>query len=110
MNGNVVDFNVAKFKKLNEQITTCRPIDDKPLVPDPAYNIIDVRWYKMSNGDMERREPIGVILVEDWNGRYVWAAMGTGQDPQNIAAWGAHLTREVAEAMFGYEMPDYKVR
>lgn len=116
MNDNVVSFDQARkeilTEKLRNQTTTCESSVTKgiPLLPDPSYNVIDVRWYTMGRGVQMRNEPIGVVLVEDWSQQYVWAAMGTGKCPQNIAGWGASISKEVAEATFGYKIPDYKER
>lgn len=107
--GDIVDINSKLNKGKKDKKTILHPVRGVMSAEVP-YNVIDVRWYTMGRDGAMRNEPIGVVLVEDWNKRYVWAAMGTGKDPQNIAAWGAHLSKEVAEAMFGYQLLDYKER
>jgi len=112
MDDNIYSFDQARNEKLRTQTTTCKgSVPDRGhLLPDPSYNIIDVRWFSMGKGVQMRREPIGIVLVEDWSKQYVWAAMGTGKDPQNIAGWGSNISKEMAEAAFGYKIPDYKER
>ena len=76
-------------------------------VDTPMYNVIDVRWY--SNKRIQvTNEPIGIVLVEEPHSHKVFAVIGNGKDPQQIAAWGTHIPRQMAEGIFDYQMPDYK--
>ena len=76
-------------------------------VDTPMYNIIDVRWFSNKRVQVTK-DPIGIVLVEEPNQHKVFAVIGNGKDPQQIAAWGTHITREMAEGIFEYQMPDYK--
>lgn len=80
------------------------PNQKKNDIP-PRYNIIDRFWFTTGGGI---NDIIGAVLIEDIKVNYVVGYLGTGTDEQRIAEWGAKLTRKQSEAIFGYDMPNYK--
>ncbi len=98
---NILDFPEKKKKKKPRK----KPILVSGLdVLVGSYNIID-HFFFSPGGDMLQ---ICTVLVEEQNGKYVVAYMGTGVDKQWVASWGAKLTRQQAESIFRYKMPNYK--
>ena len=97
---NIVKFEDALTKHIRE--VNSQPTDD-------IYDVIDIRWFSNNRINADQNEPIGIVLVEDYNCNTVTAIIGNGRDPQNIAAWGSKIDRRMAEGIFGYAMPNYKV-
>lgn len=103
------DDNVVNFPGRKEEVVETK---NKEIFGEHThvYNIIDIRWFTNNRIKAKVEEPIGVVLVEDHYTKNVYAVIGNGKDPQDIAAWGTQIDRKMAEGIFDYEMPDYKVR
>jgi hypothetical protein len=83
------------------------------VVPDTNMKVIDSTWFTPGGG----QHLVGVVLCEDLTMKYVQAYIGTDNhystqegSEQRIAKWGAKITKQHAEALFGYQMPDYKTQ
>lgn len=82
-------------------------VDD--IVPGTNMKIIDTAWFTPGAG----MHKVVAVLCEDQTMKYIQAYIGSGcgepSDIENrVAMYGTKLVRGAAEAMFGYEMPDYK--
>ena len=93
---------------INNPATKRTQVVDENKVVKHEYNIIDIRWF--ANNLNGNDKPIACVLIEDPTMHYVFGVIGTGSDPQHIAAWGTKIDRKMAEGVFGYELHEYKKR